>query len=263
MYKTLTTNKSMNQIMEGNSHSSIERQFFNQLMALKQEAFRNEVTANNHLKQQEALISHSVHQLKTPLASINLIVENNQLKNPELDSIWETLLLESHKLDNSLNQVLLYTRSTHLLADLNIEELNLESIVKEVINDLRNYFIQLSIFPKFKNHDDEATIIYSDKKWLRVAIYQLLTNAIKYSDPDQSVMITISNCQLIITNIGDSIPKKDINRVFDLFYTGSKGRDKGEATGIGLYLVKEILTALEHDFILTSQNHETTVSIDF
>ena len=49
---------------------------------------------------------------------------------------------------------------------------------------------------------------------------------------------------------------------FELFYTGTKGRTKGEATGIGFYLVKSILTTLNHPYHLHSKNNETTFTID-
>lgn len=161
----------------------------------------------------------------------------------------------------SLNQLLTYSRSTKLLADLKIESISLKSVVQEVINDLKDYFIEKEIYPK--STIGENIVIYSDRKWLKVVIYQLLSNAIKYGEKQSSVIILYENEQLYIKNKGETIPESEIKRVFELFYTGTKGRTKGEATGIGLYLVKKILSTLSHPYTLSSINHETTFAIDF
>jgi len=108
----------------------------------------------------------------------------------------------------------------------------------------------------------ENAIIYSDRKWLKVVLYQIINNAIKYGEPETSIQIIYDEATLQIKNNGETIPESEISRVFDLFYTGVKGRTNGEATGIGLYLVKKILTVLEHPYTLQSHERITTFSID-
>lgn len=263
LYENLEEKKSLEATQIRKSHASIEQAYEEQLKSFKQDIFLTDIATKKHLDTQEMLISNAVHQLKTPLASIRLLVENNQDKYEELEDTWEKLLSESNKLDHSLNQVLLYTRSANLLADIKIEEVNLEKLVTEVINELRTYFLQLSVFPKLSIDDKSMTTIYSDYKWLKTVIYQLLTNAIKYSEKNSTVYIRLSQHELIIENQGPTIPQSDIKRVFNLFYTGNIGRESGEATGIGLYLVKEILTSLNHPFYLTSENQMTQFTISF
>lgn len=263
LYENLEKKPSLEATQIRKSHASIEQAYEEQLKIFKQDVFLTDIATKKHLDTQEMLISNAVHQLKTPLASIRLLVENNQDKYEELEDTWEKLLSESSKLDHSLNQVLLYTRSAHLLADIKIEEVNLEELVTEVINELRTYFLQLSVFPKLSIDDKSMTTIYSDYKWLKTVIYQLLTNAIKYSEKNSTVYIRLSQQELIIENQGPTIPQSDIKRVFNLFYTGNIGRESGEATGIGLYLVKEILTSLNHPFYLTSKNQMTQFTISF
>ena len=97
---------------------------------------------------------------------------------------------------------------------------------------------------------------------MKVVIYQLLSNAIKYGEKQSTVHIQYEHGMLSIRNKGETIPRSEINRVFDLFYTGSKGRKSSEATGIGLFLVKKILTTLNHPFELSSQHQETIFKID-
>lgn len=112
----------------------------------------------------------------------------------------------------------------------------------------------LLYFPKL--HVDENLIVYSDYKWLSFVIYQLLTNAIKYSDNGKSVFIKAYNEDkkiiLSIEDEGCGITKEDIPRIFELFFTGENGRLYGESSGLGLYMVKQILDYLGHSIKVES-----------
>ena len=112
----------------------------------------------------------------------------------------------------------------------------------------------LLYFPKL--HVDENLIVYSDYKWSSFVIYQLLTNAIKYSDNGKSVFIKAYNEDkkiiLSIEDEGCGITKEDIPRIFELFFTGENGRLYGESSGLGLYMVKQILDYLGHSIKIES-----------
>ena len=198
--------------------------------------------------------------MKIPLSVIQLLVQSNQIESRD-DLEWEKINKECHKLVFSLDQLLSYSRSTKLLSDLKIEPMSLRKTIVEVVNELKNYFIENEIFPRIDV--PENITLYSDKKWIKVVIYQLLSNAIKYSDPNKRISIVYNKGNIMIINQGDTIPDNEIGRVFDLFYTGTQGRKSGESTGIGLYLVKRILTTLDHPFRLSSIEYQTTFSIDF
>ncbi|MFJ8088311.1 sensor histidine kinase [Lysinibacillus sp. NPDC095746] len=220
------------------------------------------LTQQQHLerqgKEKQLVLSHFAHQMKTPLSVIQLIIQSNANSPSEH---LQTINLECDKLTFTLNQLLTYERTSNLVADLKIEPLSLKELIKEVVNDLKDYFIAKEVFPKVMLV--ENTIIYSDRKWLKIVLYQIINNAIKYGDSESSIQIIYDEVTLRIQNYGDTIPESEISRVFDLFYTGVKGRTNGEATGIGLYLVKKILTELEHPFTLQSHECVTTFSIDF
>ncbi|EEK47435.1 hypothetical protein bcere0002_55690 [Bacillus cereus ATCC 10876] len=230
-------------------------QYFQSLFLSKEEEYKSS------LHNQQLMISYAVHQMKTPLSVIQLLIQSNQFKEPNSLAEWQKVKVECDKLNFSLNQLLTYSRSTKLLADLKIEPILLKHVVQEVINDLRDYFIEEEIFPK--STIPEHILLYSDRKWLKVVVYQLLSNAVKYGEKHSSIMIHYENGNLFIQNKGETIPESEIKRVFELFYTGTKGRTKGEATGIGLYLVNRILTTLNHPYHLHSKDNETTFTIDF
>lgn len=233
---------------------SIQLKDFSSLLLEEQE------TLQAFSQEQQLLISHAVHQMKTPVSVIQLLVQSNQMNEVKSLEAWQKVKAECDKLNFSLNQLLSYSRSTKLLSDLKIEAISLRQIVQEVINDLKDYFIEEELFPKVEIAD--GVMLYSDGKWMKVVIYQLLSNAIKYGEKQSTVRIQYEHGMLSIRNKGETIPRSEINRVFDLFYTGSKGRKSSEATGIGLFLVKKILTTLNHPFELNSQHQETIFKID-
>ncbi|MEG0450042.1 MAG: HAMP domain-containing sensor histidine kinase [Lysinibacillus sp.] len=238
-----------------------EKAYAKQLQAIQALLQSQEEQFKQFSQEQQVMISHSVHQMKTPLSVIQLLIQSNQWKDAGLLVESQKVKTQCDKLNFSLNQLLTYSRSTNLLADLKIEPILLRNVIQEVINDLKDYFIEEELFPKCTIQDD--VLLYSDRKWLKVVIYQLLSNAVKYGERNSSVIIHYENGHLLIKNTGEAIPENEIARVFDLYYTGSKGRIKGESTGIGLYLVKRILTTLDHPFKLQSANNETTITIDF
>ncbi|GIO22688.1 HAMP domain-containing sensor histidine kinase [Oceanobacillus sp. J11TS1] len=239
--------------------SPIEKAYADQLKVVSSLFLEKEEKHQDYLQEQQLLISHAVHQMKTPVSVMQLLVQSNQMNNAHSFEAWQKVKTECDKLNFSLNQLLSYSRSTKLLSDLKIEAMPLKKIVQEVINDLKDYFIEEEIFPKVVIPAD--IILYSDQKWMKVVIYQLLSNAIKYGEQQSTVYVHYQTGQLSIKNKGETIPKSDINRVFDLFYTGTKGRKRREATGIGLYLVKKILNTLNHSFDLTSHQQETIFTI--
>lgn len=262
MYTSMNTRKEgTNNFLIHQPHASIEQAYASEMRRIQSTLLSKEDEHKEILKEQELMISQVVHQMKTPLSAIDLIVQDNQIKHPQLFVEWQKLRKESNKLNFSLNQLLTYNRSSEILADFKIEPIFLKGMVQEVINDLKEYFIEKEVYPK--NFIEKDTVIYSDKKWLKVVIYQLLSNSIKYGEKSSSVLIQLEDGILRIRNKGEKIPDNDILRVFDLFYTGAKGRIKSDATGIGLYLVKKILSTLNHPYSLSSCHNETIFTIDF
>lgn len=227
-----------------------------QYLFLTQQQSLEEQAQEKHL-----VLSHFAHQMKTPLSVIQLIVQSSSNKTSDELIQWQTISKECDKLTFTLNQLLTYERTSNLVADLKIESIHLKGLVQEVVNDLKDYFITKEVFPKMTVAEDQT--IYSDRKWLKIVLYQVLNNAIKYSEIASTIHINYDKATLHIKNGGETIPTSELARVFDLFFTGSKGRTGGEATGIGLYLVKKVLTTLEHPFSIQSIDRVTTFSINF
>lgn len=111
---------------------------------------------------------------------------------------------------------------------------------------------------------DEEIVVYSDEKWITFVFSQLLTNAVKYTDPGGKVTISIypQNDEAVfeVSDQGIGIPKRDLKRIFDPYFTGQQGRAYSESTGMGLYLVREICQRLNHQVELESEEGTGTVA---
>ena len=201
-----------------------------------------------------------VHEIKTPIASTRLIIENNQ------NNITRNIKEEIKKVEEYIEQVLYYSRSNNVSKDYIIKEVSLPDLVRRVIKRNSRDFISKGIALDIEAVDG---MVYSDAKWLEFIVNQLIGNATKYiAGRDGKVTIsTIRNENNIILTIEDNgigIIDKDLNRVFEKGFTGENGRKFGQSTGIGLYLCKKLAEQLGLGLTLTSKTSEgTKVSIIF
>jgi signal transduction histidine kinase len=191
-------------------------------------------------KEYKEYIEQWIHEVKTPIAAIKLIEENNRT------SISRAVLEELENIDRYVEQALFYARSEEAQKDYLIKEISLEQSVSKVLIRNKQMFILNNIDVELIDLDKS---VYCDSKWLEFIINQIVVNAIKYRR-DQHPMVKIhtndmkGGIQLIIEDNGIGIPDNEINRIFDKGFTGNKGRQNHKATGIGLYLCKKLCDKL-------------------
>ncbi|WP_415297199.1 ATP-binding protein [Clostridium perfringens] len=201
-----------------------------------------------------------VHEIKTPIATCKLLIENNE--SPLTESIGE----EVCKLENYIDQALFYTRSNTLEKDYIIKEMSLSSCVNKVLNNNADSLIKKRV--KISLGDLEK-MVYSDSKWIEFILGQIISNSIKYMNKEHKELKIYcnENSKYVILNIEDNgagISEKDFSRVFDKGFTGENGRKFGKSTGIGLYLCKKLCKKLGLDITLISEEGKfTRVSIIF
>lgn len=243
------------------AHSELEKAFSKNMQEYMK-LYNSEINSlKNTQKEYKIMLNQWVHQMKTPISVINLLAENNA-DNTD----FQKVIFQTQKLDYDLLQILTFLRMDDFAKDMKIENVNLKETILEVVNELKEFFIIQSVFPKVSIPTE--LIINTDKKWIKYAIYQIINNAIKYSKKNKVISINsyVEKDMIIleITNKGVGIKKSDINRVFDLFFTGDNGRTFGESTGVGLYIVKKIMDLLGHDIYVKSQpGEQTTFYINF
>lgn len=215
---------------------------------------------NNAYNEHIAFINQWVHQMKTPLSVIQL-----QLQEYEGEEPFDGMKGEISKLNKGLNMAMYFARLNSFQKDFIVEKFSLYKLVMNKVNEEKQMFIKNRIMPKVEI--DESIEVYSDDKWMKFILEQLIVNGVKYSKNHSKELIIRAQekentVKLSVIDKGVGIPKKDIKRVFDPFFTGENGRKFGESTGMGLYMVKKICDNLEHKVFIDSKVGEgTTVSI--
>jgi signal transduction histidine kinase len=204
----------------------------------------------NGNEQHLVFMNRWVHQMKTPLSVIQLLLQ--ELEEPAADSIQEEL----DRLSKGLEMVLYTARLERFEDDFSVEAVELRQIVNKVVAGNRKLFISKGITPVLQIREDLK--VYSDAKWLRFLLDQIVVNALNYTvGTGKTISISAdelgNSCKLTVQDQGIGIVKEDLNRVFHPYYTGERGRQYYESTGMGLYLVKEVCRRLGHEVMLQSK----------
>lgn len=210
-------------------------------------------TGHNH-----KLISQWIHNLKTPLSVIDLILQKQKMNGNE-DS--ETLLHieeEKDRLLHMLGQMLKFFRLEHFTRDYTPEPVNLTRALRGLINAGRNQYIYNNVYPQLESEED--AVVMTDSKWNTVMLEQIISNAIKYSASKTETKTLLFRTrrqgdQIVLTvkDEGIGIAQVDLQRVFQPFFTGKNGRTHNQATGIGLYVTSEIARKLGHGLSIRSE----------
>ena len=196
-----------------------------------------------------------VHQIKTPIAASQLLVQDVTDRN-----IKSLLEQEIFKIDAYTHLVLQYLRLENFHDDLQLKQVALEHLVKEVVRKYSLFFIQKGLTIKL---DDLDVKVISDEKWLLVIIEQVLSNSLKYTKSG-GIEVYFKDNTLYLKDSGIGIKDSDILRVFERGFSGYNGRLTQQSSGLGLYLSKKIADQLGHDISISSQvGQGTTVSIHF
>ncbi|WP_342985067.1 sensor histidine kinase [Clostridium saudiense] len=201
-----------------------------------------------------------VHEIKTPIASAKLILENDN------SNLSERINYEMKRVEGFIEQVLYYARSSDVSKDYIIKEFSLISVVMKSVKSNSRDFINKNIKLDIRGIEGN---IFSDEKWVEFIINQIIINAVKFSIPNEGKVsiyskVNENNIILTIEDNGVGINEKDIDRVFEKGFTGENGRKFGKSTGIGLYLCKKLCDKLGIGISLNSkENIGTKVNIVF
>ena len=181
-----------------------------------------------------------VHEIKTPIASARLILENDE------GYINKSVLEEIEKVEGFIEQVLFYARSSTVERDYIIKKIPLKNSINSVIRKNASILIEKRV--KIQLEDIEKKV-YCDSKWIEFILQQIISNSVKYMDKDEKYikircLEKDKNIILKILDNGIGISEKSIEKVFEKGYTGENGRKYNNSTGIGLYLCKKLCLKL-------------------
>ena len=213
------------------------------------------LTQENRQKNTDMVDYYSmwVHQIKTPIAAMNFLLDNEEVDQKILQQ-------ELFKIERYVEMVLMYIRLDSISSDYVITKINLDEVVKDSVKKYATIFINKKIKLNYVSHE---TMVISDKKWLSFAFEQILGNSVKYSSSGE---ITIETCdnKLVIEDKGIGIKEEDLPRIFEKGFTGFNGRYEKKSSGLGLYLCKKTLDKLGHHIEISSTvGKGTRVEITF
>ena len=203
-------------------------------------------------------IEQWIHEIKTPITAMKLLCENHRTD-------WtKELLLELEKTTRFTEQALYYARSEHTEKDYSVREMALSQVVHQAIADNKYLLLQSGMRLEVEEMQDT---VYSDEKWVRFILNQLIANAVKYRTEQPVLRLSTHKRQdqvvLVVEDNGIGIAASDLPRIFENGFTGQNGRMVQQSTGIGLYLCKRLCEKLGIGITAASSEHGTAISLSF
>jgi two-component system, OmpR family, phosphate regulon sensor histidine kinase PhoR len=215
-------------------------------------------------RQQSNFLLSITHELKTPLASIKLYLET-LIKRDSLDPQQKQLMLK-----NSLSDV---TRLRDLVDNLltaaqldahkfnvTLEDVNISELLHQTID---KYCMPRNLSSRLETVIAKDVKTKADSLAMEMVFTNLISNAFKYSPGDKKVKVTLSTLEkhvnIEFVDEGAGISKADKEQLFDLFFrAGDENTRKTKGTGLGLYIVKNLLN-LHHAEIIVNDNSPSGV----
>ena len=203
-------------------------------------------------------IEQWIHEIKTPITAMKLLCENHR-------TVWtKELLQELEKTNRFTEQALYYARSEHTEKDYSVREMSLSQVVHQAIADNKYLLLQSGVRLEVEEMEDT---VYSDEKWVRFILNQLIANAVKYRSGQPVLRISARRQQdqvvLVVEDNGIGISPADLPRIFEKGFTGQNGRMVQQSTGIGLYLCKRLCDKLGIGIAVESSEQGTAISLAF
>lgn len=177
-----------------------------------------------------------IHEIKTPIASAMLTVENHggERKSALLDDL--------QRIEEYAMQALFYARSNSVEKDYLVSEIRLEDLCFRSLRKNARLLIDNDISVEAAGI---GGAVFCDAKWLVYVLDQLLSNAVKYRSVENARIVFSSEEKanetvLFLSDNGAGIRPEELTRIFDKGFTGTLGRKHERSTGMGLFLCKKL-----------------------
>ena len=236
---------------EKNSFSYFEKNIYErhlkEIFERKEKEIEN-LRISSKLRQNdlENLLTIWTHQIKTPLSSISLISEREENYDIKRELI---------RIDDYIASILSFIKLGQDSLDYSFKSFSIERLIKDIVKRYRSFFIHKNLKLILDIEDEN---IISDPKWLGLVLEQVLFNAIKYTDKG-FIKISYHDSILKIEDSGIGIKKEDLKNINKFGFSGDSDKRDANSTGIGLFLVKDILKKLGYEYKIDSKEKEGTV----
>jgi signal transduction histidine kinase len=196
---------------------------------------------------QQAFVSNVTHELKSPVASIQLALETMALRDlseEQSNEFISMMLDDTERLSTLIDRILGAARIEKKRGRYRLETVSMRHFLEETLAEDRHLYEKDGHAILFEKGRDARVAI--DRSAMRVVLGNLLENAARYSPPGTQIRLRLQrdmrSCRLDVIDSGDGIRGKDLRHLFKMFWRGSEEQaTHGRGTGLGLYIVRNIV----------------------
>ena len=199
--------------------------------------------------QQKNFLMAITHELKTPIASIKLLLQtisSRKLEQQQIQDLSKKAIDDADRLNQLVENILIATKIDERLYLLNKEEISLKELIENIIEKNKNGFLKsMDIILRYPEGTN-ALYINADVSGMISIVTNLLENASKYSEVGSEIKIDLAeennSIVLSISDAGEGIPDEEKENIFMKFYRiGNENTRKKKGTGLGLFIVKNLV----------------------
>ncbi|HEX8960001.1 MAG TPA: HAMP domain-containing sensor histidine kinase [Geobacteraceae bacterium] len=197
------------------------------------------------VKQQKSIMAQVTHELKSPLASIQLHLETIKLRKPPADKLerfLDTMLSDTDRLNNLISNLLMAAKLEKRARPHHYPVIDLGEFMEKAMEQKRGRLPEGGHLTVQVEKGIRAAV---DMEGMETVLRNLFENAILYSPASPEITVTLSrrgrNCVLAFRDNGRGIEKKDLKRVFRMFYRVRHPGENIRGTGLGLYIVRSVI----------------------
>ena len=255
-------NEATKNIMNGNFDTVIQDSRLDEVSELTNNFNKmvEELKGNEYLNKE--FVRNFSHELKTPLSAIKgyaELIQSENLSENDKEEYSRIIISESSRLSNLSRNMLLISQIDHQVIIPKNDAFNLTELFRNVVQlqqidwEKKNISFELDV---------EEVFLTSNKELLYQVFQNLLSNAVRFSDNQDTIFVSIKQkdkVELSIKNKGD-LSQEELSRIFDLFYIKDKSRSS-KSNGVGLTLTKKIVDKLEGSVIATCESGYITFTV--
>ncbi len=192
-------------------------------------------------------VANVSHELKTPVGAISVLAEilEDESEDETVKTLVRRMVMESHRMARTIDDLLELSR-IELGGEVTFSPIELNSVIAEALERSRPLALKNRVSLRFESSGNDCTID-GDRFQILSAVGNLIDNAVKYSDDDSEVTISLlpsdDSVTINVVDHGVGIPVASIDRIFERFYRVDRARSRDTGgTGLGLSIVRHVVT---------------------
>ncbi len=213
---------------------------------------------------QRRFVADASHELRTPLATLQAKLEvalQQRRSEDEYTQVIQTSLNQTQRLSDLVKRLLMLARADAGRLEIEKKSVSLSSVIETVRQQTTPLLTQKNLQFKTENHSHVE--VWGDEELLCQALFNLLENAIKYTESGGSIQLSVDQAEqhalITLADTGVGISEADISHIFDRFYRVDKARTVSiSGTGLGLSIVSEIVALHDGTISVASKLGEGT-----